>query len=76
MSKYNKISNLIKSQVPFFVRNEHEQFVKFLEKYYEYLEQDEKIIHRAKTIQELNDIDISPDEFANHLYNTFMQYIP
>jgi hypothetical protein len=76
LSEHNKVSNLIKSQVPFFVRNDHEQFVKFLEKYYEYLEQDEKTVRRAKTIRELNDIDVSPDEFAEHLYNTFMQYIP
>ena len=76
MSEHNRISNLIKSQVPFFVRSDHEQFVKFLEKYYEYLEQDEKVVNRAKTVRDLNDIDLSPDEFAEHLYNTFMQFIP
>lgn len=76
MSVDNRISALINSQVPFFVRNDHSQFVKFLEKYYEYLEQDQKVVNRIKSVLEVQNIDLTQDEFAEHLYDTFMKYIP
>jgi hypothetical protein len=73
---HNRISNLINSQVPFFVRNDHEKFVTFLEKYYEFLEQDGGAVDGIKKVLDLKDIDLTEDEFAEHLYDTFMKYIP
>ena len=72
----NKISNLINSQVPFFVRNDHQNFVTFLEKYYEYLEQNDKVVNRIKKSQTYRDIDLTETEFAEKLYDTFMKYVP
>lgn len=71
----NKISHLINSQVPFFVRNDHEIFVSFIEAYYEYLEQNDKVINRIKNIQSFQDVDRTVDEFSDHLYDTFMRLI-
>lgn len=76
MSTNNKISNLINSQVPFFVRNDHQTFVRFLEAYYEYLEQDGKAVDRAKNLLSYQDIDTSVDQFTQELYNTFLKGIP
>lgn len=76
MSTHNRISNLVNSQVPFFVRNDHTQFVTFLEKYYEYLEQDTKALDRIKGFFDIQNIDLTDDEFAEHLYATFMKFIP
>jgi len=76
MNSNNRISALIPGQLPFFVRNDHPNFVAFLEAYYRYLEQDEKVINRIKNIQTYQNIDLTPDEYANLLYNTFMKYIP
>jgi hypothetical protein len=73
---HNRISTLINSQVPFFVRNEHQNFVTFLTRYYEYLEQDTKALDRIKGIFEIGDIDLTEDEFAEHLFATFMKFIP
>lgn len=72
----NKISNLINSQVPFFVRNDHQNFVTFLEKYYEYVEQNDKVVNKIKNVQTYRDIDLTETQFAERLYDTFMKYIP
>lgn len=74
--KNNKTSLLVNEELPNFVRRDHPVFITFLEKYYAYLEQDDKLLNRSKNLLDLADIDLTPDEFASHLYSTFMQYIP
>jgi hypothetical protein len=64
MSSNNKISNLVSSQVPFFVRNDHPNFIRFLELYYEYLEQNNKTIDYIKNLNDYQDIDLAEDAFA------------
>jgi len=76
MISNNKISHLINSQVPFFVRNDHQGFVTFLEKYYEYLEQEDKAVNTIKNIQTHFDVDLAPDDYANKLYSIFMNFLP
>lgn len=78
----NKISTVISSQLPFFVRNDHPNFVAFLEAYYEYLEQNEsvlsqgKVIERSKKLLDYIDIDKTVDDFAEKLYERFLRFIP
>lgn len=78
MSTNNKISSLINSQVPFFVRNDHQTFVAFLEAYYEYLEQSNttvqfgKTTERAKNFLNYIDIDKTLDDFTEKLYLQFL----
>ena len=76
MISNNRISNLINSQVPFFVRNDHQTFVTFLEKYYEYLEQQQKVVNKIKNVQTYFDVDLTEDEYANKLYSIFMNFLP
>lgn len=57
----NKISNLVNSQVPFFVRNDHENFVRFLEAYYEWLELSDAGIEYTNIVV---------DEFGNEIINS------
>ena len=76
MTTNNKISNLIESQVPFFVRNDHQKFVRFLELYYEYLEQNGKAVERIKNFDSYKDIDRTIDEFTEHFYTNYMKLIP
>jgi hypothetical protein len=71
-----KISHLIESQVPFFVRNDHSQFVAFLEAYYQYLEQETKTLNVSKNLPKQFNIDLSEDTYADLMYNTFMRFIP
>jgi hypothetical protein len=72
----SKISNLVASQVPFFVRNDHDTFVKFLEAYYEYVEQSGKVVERAKNLPAYADIDRTVDEFTEYFYKTYLLKIP
>lgn len=82
MSTNNKISNLVYSQLPFFVRNDHPNFVAFMEAYYEYLEQDVgnnyngKVIERGKNLQNYIDVDKTVEIFAENLFSQFLHLIP
>ena len=53
----NITSALINTQVPEFVRNEHQTFVQFLEYYYKFLEQDGQQTYVAKNLLNFLDID-------------------
>lgn len=72
----NKISSIVSSQVPFFVRSDHPKFIAFLEAYYEFLEQSGKVVNEAKNIRELMDIDTTVDAFAEYLYSKFLKDFP
>lgn len=53
----SKTSTLIKSQVPDFVRADHELFVEFMESYYKFLEQDGQLQYVTKNFPRFLDID-------------------
>jgi hypothetical protein len=84
MDTNNKISNLINSQVPFFVRNDHQNFVRFMEAYYEWLEQSDidantkpySIITKSKNLLSYRDVDRTIDDFSDNIYDTFLKLIP
>lgn len=70
MSSNNKTSVLIRSQVPAFVRDEHERFVEFLEYYYKFLEQDGELGYVTKNFPRFLDIDeIAQDINSDGDYN-------
>lgn len=75
MISNNKISNLVTSQVPFYVRNDHENFVAFMEAYYEFLEQQNGVLNISRSLLDQSDID-QTDLFANNFYNNFIPLIP
>jgi hypothetical protein len=74
----HKTSVLIKSQLPGFVRDnpDYANFVLFLEAYYEWLEQEGNVTHRAKNLLSYKDIDTTTDEFLRYFTEDFMPYFP
>lgn len=82
MSSNSKISNLISTQVPFFVRNDHQNFVRFVEAYYEYLEQSNTItgigntVDMAKSLPHNMNIDESIDLFTQKFYDNYLKFLP
>ena len=54
----NKTSILVPSQLPAFVREEHETFVKFLEYYYKFLEQEGQPLYMSKNMLDYLNIDL------------------
>jgi hypothetical protein len=76
-----KISLLVNRQVPEFVRDEYPKFVRFLEAYYEFLEnkqtgQNNDLITKAKDLRYVSDVDYSIDQFQNNFFNTFANLLP
>ena len=78
----SKISTVVSGQLPFFVRNDHPNFVAFLEAYYEYLEQSNntlqfgKTTERSKNLLGYLDIDNTLDDFSDILFQRFLNLIP
>lgn len=63
----NKTSLLISDQVPRFVRDEHDTFIKFLEYYYKFLEQDGQTLYVSKNFMQFMDIDKIYEDIAGDL---------
>ena len=72
----NKISHLISTSVPFFVRNDHPNFVSFLEAYYRYLEQEDETLNQIKLLRNNIDIDQSLELFLQKFYDNYLHLIP
>lgn len=78
----NKISNLVDSQLPGFIRDYNPLFGDFLQAYYEYMEQSNNAVVLGKTVDRANqllnyqDIDTTIDLFSQHLYDEFMALFP
>ncbi len=76
-----KLSNLVSSQLPDFVREEHPKFVDFLKAYYEFLEEQQgtnknDLISKSKDLRYLSDVDKSLDDFENNFYEKFASLLP
>lgn len=85
MTTNNKISGLVSSQLPAFVRDDNPLFVSFMEAYYEYLEQNVidtgstgqgKVVERINNLRSYQNIETTLDDFANILFNQFIQFLP
>jgi hypothetical protein len=76
-----KTSLLVNRQVPEFVREEHPNFIAFLEAYYEFLEnkqgtQKNDLITESKKLRDVSDVDLSIGQFEDNFFNTFASLIP
>lgn len=72
----NKTSLLISSQVPQFVKDDHETFVVFLEEYYKFLEQENQVQNELKNFQRNKDIDNAEGIYLEKLYDNFISLLP
>jgi hypothetical protein len=82
MSANNRVSNIVESQLPFFVRNDHPVFIAFLKGYFEYLEQAEstlnlgKAVERLKSLPDYMDIDRTHEELEEKFFDWFLESFP
>lgn len=82
MSTNNKISHLVAGQLPLFVRDDHPNFVAFIEAYYEFLEQstdtvqEGQVVERSRNLLNYADIDKTLDVFSERLYKKFLDSFP
>jgi hypothetical protein len=76
-----KISVLVKRQVPEYVREQYPLFLSFVEAYYEFLEnkqgtQKNDLLNQIEVVKNISDVDSSIDEFETYFFNTFASSIP
>lgn len=73
-----KTSLRIPSQLPEFLRDDptYQNFILFLEAYYEWMEQNQGILDRSKNLLNYKDIDKTSNEFLDYFYNDFLSYFP
>ena len=73
-----KTSILIPSQLPEFIRDDpnYENFVLFLQAYYEWMEQKGNITDVSKNLLNYDDIDNTTEEFIKYFQNDFLSYFP
>ena len=71
-----KVSTVVSRQTPEFVREEHAQFIKFLEAYYEWMEQQGNAGFVMRNIESARDIDKTVDDFVQYFTKELMVAIP
>ena len=73
-----KTSLLVPYQLPEFIRDnpDYDNFVLFLQAYYEWLEQNDNVTDRTKNLLNYKDVDARTSEFTQYFYNDFLQYFP
>ena len=72
----DKISIFVKDQFPEFYREDGILFQKFVEAYYEYLEQTDESLDYARNLIEYQDIDRSTAEFLDQFKKLYLEQLP
>ena len=78
ISSSQKTSLLIPSQLPGFIRDDpdYENFVAFVQAYYEWLEQNDNTLDTSKNLLSYSDVDNTTDKFINYFTNDFLPFFP
>ena len=71
-----KISTLVSSQLPEFVRSDFTTYVSFVEAYYRFLEQDQGALEIVQNARSYSDIDTTTESFVNYFLANYAQNIP
>lgn len=72
----DRLSPLVASQVPEFVRIEHPTFVAFLNAYYEWLETQGAGLRNVMDLAKVKDIDTTFDEYISHFKKQYLLDFP
>jgi ribosomal protein S17E len=72
----NKISTIVESQLPDFIRSDHPEFVTFIKKYYEYLEQTDKAVYTNKKLYDYADVDLTKSTLLKYFKEKIIPDFP
>jgi hypothetical protein len=70
------ISPLVAQQLPEFVRSEYSTFVTFIEKYYEWMEQNGNMVKASEEVQYAQNVDLATDYYIEQIKQEFLPYFP
>ena len=76
MSSLNRVSTLVNSQLPEFIRSDYPVFVEFLEKYYEFLEQPGNPVYELKTFQDNYNVDLTRESLLKYFRTKILPSFP
>lgn len=76
MSVQEKISALVKNQFPDFYKEEGENFLAFIQAYYEYMEQNGKLTDAVRNLESYRDINTTLDEYLEYFRKDLLPSIP
>lgn len=71
-----KISAIVRQQLPEFVRSDYQTFISFLETYYKFLEQDQNAQEIIQNARKYSDIDTTASSFVNYFLKNYGSTIP
>lgn len=73
-----KPSVLVPFQLPEHIRDDpdYQNFVSFIQAYYEWMEQENNLVDRSKNLLNYNDIDKTTDQFIQYYINDFLPNFP
>lgn len=71
-----KISHVVSEQFPDFYQEDGPNFIQFVKSYYEWMEQDGKLLDSAYRFPQYLDIDTTLDRFIDHFKQTYMLGLP
>jgi hypothetical protein len=72
----DRVSDLISSQLPEFIRSDYTTFVAFLEYYYKFLEQDQGALELVQNARQYSDIDKTTSSFVNYFLTNYASDLP
>lgn len=78
LDNYIKTSVLIPSQIAEYIRDDpsYQNFVFFLQAYYEWMEKNGNVLHKSKNLLNYKDIDNTTEEFLQYFIHDFLPYFP
>lgn len=76
MAVSEKISKLVQNQFPDFYKEDGENFLAFIEAYYEYLEQTGKLTDGIKNLQDYRDIDTTLADYLEYFRRDLLPSVP
>ena len=71
-----KISRLVRNQLPEYVRTDYGTFVTFVEAYYKFLEQDQGALELVQNARSYADIDSTTDAFVQYFLTNYQKDLP
>ncbi len=72
----NKLSSLVDSSIPNFLREDYAFFVDFVKYYYKWLESTKNINYIPHTLEQYLDVDNIPKELVQTFYKTYLNNFP
>ena len=70
-----KVSELVNSQLPEFIRSDYTTFVAFLQYYYQFLEQDQGALELVQNARQYSDIDQTTESFVKYFLTNYAKFV-